>query len=116
MSQRPELGVQSSGPGNGKEHDHDRRLRLLEKNEVQVRSDLTTIRLAHENLRKDLFGDPDRRDEGGEGAFARLEHVVKGEGERRLMRATRIWQIATGVLISVVVAGATFLFTLVPHK
>lgn len=116
MAERQDLGPQTSGPGNGREHDHERRIQIMERNEIKTAAEMAAQRKLYEDLYKELFGDPNRRDEGGEGAFARLEHVIRAESKRRTLRSTRIWQIATGILVGSVLVVGTYLLTLVPHK
>lgn len=56
--------------------DHERRIQRLELGQSEIVSNMREIRTAHEALTKELFGDPRRRDEGGKGAFARIEGLL----------------------------------------
>lgn len=71
--------------------DHERRLRSLEESRAQFARDIHLQRLAHQELVKDLFGDKSRADDGGQGAFKRLEGLLSAM-EGRL--TTQIGQLS----------------------
>ncbi len=56
--------------------DHERRIQKLELAQGEIVANMREIRTAHESLTKELFGDPKRQDEGGKGAFARIEGLL----------------------------------------
>ncbi|MGB6771180.1 MAG: hypothetical protein WBF51_04165 [Candidatus Dormiibacterota bacterium] len=69
-----------------------------------------------QDLEEKLFGDPDRRDEGGQGAFARIEGLIKDQSSQRDLGASRRWQFGNYLAVGLIVALATFLLTHVVPK
>ena len=72
----PEGTPQKSGQEPEPSRDHERRLRLLEAGQSKLTGSVEVIRLEQRSMRNELFGDPNRRDEGGRGAFASLERTI----------------------------------------
>lgn len=106
----PDLGPQiSGGRGNGPSRNHERRIQILEQSSRAQTQAL-------QDLEEKLFGDPDRLDEGGRGAFARIEGLIKADADRRELGSGRLWQFGTYLAVGLIVALATFLLTHLPTK
>ncbi len=112
---------QSSGRSMDPERDHERRIRTLEAAQAALVASVATVRREQRSLRWDLFGNPERADEGGKGAFSRLEGLieeVQGAVERvnqhRSAWSGRWVQLGGYLAVGLVVAVTSFLLSRIP--
>ena len=132
------LGTQTGGgAGRGDGSDHERRIQALELATGASTAAMKALETSQSGLRKDLFGDPKRRDKGGAGAFARIEDLLAESQAETLVkidavqasvnarwtaedgsvttRMSRRWQFLTYLAVGLVVAGASFGLSLIHH-